>query len=56
MHALTTLAVLACATPAYAQRPTLTGVGEIGCSDCGTATQFASIRDVAATDSGLCWS
>jgi hypothetical protein len=53
MRALTTLAVLACAAPAYAQLPTLARVGEIGCSDCGTAAQFATIRDVAASDSGF---
>ena len=35
-----------------AQVPTLTRVREIGCSDCGTAAQFATIRDVMATDSG----
>jgi hypothetical protein len=37
---------------AAAQVPTLTRVGEIGCTDCGSAAQFAMIRDVAATDSG----
>ena len=35
-----------------AQVPTLARVGEIGCSDCGTAAQFATIRDVVVTDSG----
>jgi hypothetical protein len=34
------------------QVPTLTRVGEIGCSDCGTAAQFATITDLAANDSG----
>ena len=52
MRALTILAVLICA-PAYAQLPTLTRIGEIGCSDCGTAAQFATIRDVAVSDSGF---
>ena len=37
---------------ASAQVPTLTRIGEIGCSDCGSAAQFATISDVAATDSG----
>jgi hypothetical protein len=37
---------------AWAQVPMLARVGEIGCSDCGTAAQFATITDVAATDSG----
>ena len=46
------LAALIGAIPAAAQLPTLTRVSEIGCSDCGTAAQFASILDVAATDSG----
>ena len=40
------------AAGAMAQLPTLTRVGEIGCSDCGTAAQFATIRDVMVTDSG----
>jgi hypothetical protein len=40
------------ATPLVAQLPTLTRVGEIGCSDCATAAQFSTINDVAATDSG----
>lgn len=35
-----------------AQLPSLTRVGEIGCSDCGTAAQFAIIRDLLVTDSG----
>ena len=35
-----------------AQVPTLARVSEIGCSDCGTAAQFATIRDVMVTDSG----
>jgi hypothetical protein len=37
---------------ASAQVPTLAKVGEIGCSDCGSAAQFATITDLAATDSG----
>ena len=41
------------AAPALAQLPTLTRAGEIGCSDCGTAAQFATIRDIAASDSGF---
>lgn len=44
------LPLLAARTPA--QLPRLARVAEIGCSDCGTAAQFALIRDVAVTDSG----
>jgi hypothetical protein len=40
------------AVRATAQLPSLTRVGEIGCSDCGTAAQFATIRDMLVTDSG----
>jgi hypothetical protein len=52
MRAFITLALIAWITPAYAQLPTLTRAGEIGCSDCGTAAQFATIRDVVVGDSG----
>ena len=52
MRALTIPALLAWTTAASAQLPTLTRVGEIGCSDCGTAAQFATIRDVTVNDSG----
>jgi hypothetical protein len=37
---------------ASAQGPTLQRVGEIGCSDCGGAAQFATILDLSLTDSG----
>lgn len=40
------------AVRATAQLPSLTRAGEMGCSDCGTAAQFATIRDVSVTDSG----
>ena len=40
------------AGPVSAQLPSLSKVGEIGCSDCGGAAQFGTIMDVAATDSG----
>src|SRR5688500_2684105 len=46
------LLIPAVALTASAQVPTLTRVGEIGCSDCGSAPQFATITDVAVTDSG----
>lgn len=46
--------MLTCLTATHlsGQVPTLSRVGEIGCSDCGSAAQFATIRDVAVTDSG----
>jgi hypothetical protein len=54
MRSLLILAILGLrATSASAQIPTLTRTGEIGCSDCGTAAQFATIRDVAVNDSGF---
>jgi hypothetical protein len=51
MMRITVLAMLWAAT-ASAQLPTLSRVAEIGCSDCPTAAQFATILDVVATDSG----
>ena len=55
MRPFGSLTLLACltATDLPAQLPTVARVGEIGCSDCGTAAQFATIRDVAVTDSGF---
>src|SRR5688572_32413523 len=53
MRVLVAPVLLAVAAPAFAQLPTLTRAGEIGCSDCGTAAQFATIRDVAVNDSGF---
>ena len=52
MTLLRSLVALLVAAPAAAQLPTLTRVGEIGCSDCATPARFATIMDVAATDSG----
>ena len=40
------------AVRATAQVPSLTLVKEIGCSDCGSAAQFATIRDLMVSDSG----
>jgi hypothetical protein len=53
MRVLVFSALIAGVSPVGAQLPTLTRVVEIGCSDCGTAAQFATITDVAVTDSGF---
>lgn len=44
--------LVASAVSAIAQVPSVTRAGEIGCSDCGSAAQFATIHDLAVTDSG----
>ena len=54
MRLCSTLAgtLLVSASQLGAQLPALHRVAEIGCSDCGGVTQFATLTDVSVTDSG----